>query len=130
MFYYHVCDGAQLTCNMGDCPSNLYVPPRRSWLIDGKNIANIMDHKSMFNIKPFGLCHSLANPTVAAATAANWGILRPMPCIPNTITPWINAKHNIKDFGFPTLMKYSKLMCVWAGTIEVVNENNHSIGGR
>ena len=32
--------------------------------------ANIMDNKPMLNILPFGMCASLANPTVAAATTA------------------------------------------------------------
>ncbi len=55
--------------------------------------ANIMDHKPMMNIMPFGMCTSLANPTVASATSAAMGVLTP---IPATSSPWI--------VGSPTAM--------------------------
>ena len=126
---YYVCKGAKLKCSMGDSPAELNVLPGKFGCLGGEDIANIMDNKPMVNIKPFGQCKSLANPTVAAATAANLGKLQPMPCIPNTITPWINGKTNVNANGFPVLMKESKLMCLWAGTIEITNENNSNIQG-
>jgi hypothetical protein len=89
-----------------------------------------MDNKPFVNIQPFGQCQSLANPTVAAATSSNAGKLQPMPCIPNTVAPWMNGKTNVNAKGFPVLMKNSKLMCLWAGIIEISDENNTSIQGR
>ena len=61
---------------------------------------------------------SLANPTVAAATAAALGVLTPMPCIPNTPAPWITGAPTVLLGNFPTLDNVSKLMCVWGGVIQ------------
>jgi len=127
---YYVCKGAQLKCSMGDAQSALDILPGKATSLSKKDMANIMDNKPMINIKPFGQCKSPANPTVAAATAANLGRLQPMPCIPNTTTPWMNSKTNVNVKGFPALMKNSKLMCMWAGNIEITDENNTSIQGQ
>lgn len=64
---------------------------------------NIMDHISMMNIMPFGMCMSIANPTVAAATAAALGVLTPMPCIPATTSPWVPGAPNVLLGNQPTL---------------------------
>jgi hypothetical protein len=80
--------------------------------------ANIMDHVPMVNIMPFGMCASLANPTVAAATAAVLGVLTPMPCIPNTPAPWVTGAPTVILGNAPTLDNVSKLMCIWGGVIQ------------
>ena len=87
----------------------------------GQPMAGIMDHKPMMNIKPFGQCKSLANPVVASATAANYGRLQEMPCIPNTLSPWVNCKINFLVKGQPALLDCSKCMCLWAGVIEITD---------
>ena len=127
---YYVCNGAQLKCSMGDNQSQLNVLPGKSVFLGGKDMANIMDNKPMVNIQPFGQCQSIANPTVASATASNSGKLQPMPCIPNTVTPWMDGKTNVNAKGFPVLMKNSKLMCMWAGNIEITDENNTNVQGK
>ena len=120
---YYVCKGAKLKCSMGDQQSDLgVIHPTQPVYLHGKNMANIMDNKPMMNIMPFGKCKSLANPTVAAATAANYGRLQPMPCIPNTTSPWMNGKTDTFIKGQPALLNTCKLMCVWAGMIEVTDE--------
>jgi hypothetical protein len=125
----YVCKGAKLKCSMGDSPSELFVLPDKASFLSSNDIANIMDYKPMVNIKPFGQCKSPANPTVAAATAANLGKLQPMPCIPNTTAPWMNGKTGVNAKGFPVLMSNGKLMCMWAGIIEITDENNTDITG-
>ncbi len=108
---------------MGSAQSDLgVVHPAKPVYLHGENMANIMDHKPMINIKPFGQCKSLANPTVAAATAANMGKLQPMPCIPNTVSPWMNGKTDVLVKMQPALMNPCKLTCMWAGMIEITNE--------
>jgi len=120
---YYVCNGARLKCSMGDSQSELgVIHPVKPKYLHGECMANIMDHKSMINIKPFGQCKSLANPTVAAATAANFGRLQPMPCIPNTTSPWMTGKTNVLVKGQPALMNNDKLVCMWAGMIEITDE--------
>ena len=104
---------------MGVSPSSLTVLPDRTALLSNKPQANIMDYKPMVNIMPFGLCKSLANPTVASATTAR-GVLTPMPCIPNTTTPWMPAKSNMMVKGQPALQDNCQLICGWAGTIKII----------
>ncbi|WP_459853137.1 DUF4280 domain-containing protein [Citrobacter sedlakii] len=65
-----VCNGATLQCSFGLAPSPLCVVPISRTLVNSVPMANIMDNKSFVNILPFGMCSSMANPTVAAATAA------------------------------------------------------------
>lgn len=99
----------------------LVVLPERRILLDGQPQANIMDHKSMTNIPSFGLCTSLANPVVAAATAAHHGCLTPMPCVPNTTSPWQKGHEKLLLKNFPALCMDDKLSCTWAGTISITD---------
>lgn len=115
----YVCNGAQMVCSMGTSSSVLVVLPERKILLDGQPQANIMDYKSMTNIPSFGLCMSLANPVVAAATAAHLGVLTPMPCIPNTSSPWQNGKLELLLKQYPALCQDSTLDCMWAGKITI-----------
>ena len=69
-----VCSGALMQCSFGVAPSSLTVLPLNKTMT-GAPAANIMDNKPMMNVAPFGMCQSLANPTVAAATAAAMGVL-------------------------------------------------------
>ena len=78
----HVCSGALLQCTFGVAPSTLVVLPVNRMMTSFMPAANIMDNKPMVNIMPFGMCTSLANPSVATATSAAMGVLTPMPCIP------------------------------------------------
>jgi hypothetical protein len=81
--------------------------------------ANIMDHKPMVNIMPFGMCMSLSNPTVASATSAALGVLTPMPCIPNTTSPWSPGAPTMQLANQPALDDTSILNCMWGGVIKV-----------
>jgi len=114
-----VCMGAMLKCSMGLAPSSLVVLPVNRVMTSNVPAANIMDNKPMVNIMPFGMCQSPANPTVAAATAAALGVLTPMPCVPNTPAPWVPGAPTVLIANQPALDDTSKLMCIWAGVIEV-----------
>lgn len=116
---HYVCSGAMLRCSMGLQPATLTVLPVKMVMNNGKPQANIMDHKPMINIKPFGLCRSLANPAVASATSAAFGTLTPMPCVPNTTSPWMMGKTTTLVKNKPALVNNSRLMCQWGGIITI-----------
>ena len=113
-----VCMGGMMMCTFGMAPSSI-VPTPKPIMTSNMVAANIMDHKPVMNIPPFGMCMSLANPTVAAATAAALGVLTPMPCIPNTPAPWVPGSPTVMLQNFPALNESSKLMCIWAGVISI-----------
>lgn len=116
-----VCSGATLQCSFGLAPAMLNVLPINRTLVSGMPAANLMDHIPLVNVLPFGMCQSLANPMVAAATAAALGVLVPMPCIPATATPWIPGGAPTLLLGpMPSLDANSTLMCTWAGVIKIV----------
>ena len=115
-----VCASATLQCSFGAAPAVLNVLPVNRTLTGGMPAANIMDHIPLVNIMPFGMCQSLANPMVAAATAAALGVLTPMPCIPATATPWIPGAPTMLLGNMPSLDSNCSLMCNWAGVIKVV----------
>ncbi len=112
--------GATLQCSFGLAPSSLVVLPTNK-VLSSTPAANIMDNKPLLNILPFGMCTSLANPMVAAATAAAMGVLTPMPCIPATAAPWAPGCPKALIGNMPSLENASKLMCNWGGVIQVVN---------
>ncbi|KIH83442.1 DUF4280 domain-containing protein [Pseudomonas batumici] len=115
-----VCAGATLQCTFGLAPGVLNVLPQNRTLVSGVPAANLLDHIPLVNITPFGMCQSLANPMVAAATAAALGVLVPMPCIPVTAAPWIPGGAPTMLLGpMPALDANSTLMCNWGGLIKI-----------
>ncbi|MCA0457378.1 MAG: DUF4280 domain-containing protein [Chloroflexi bacterium] len=111
--------GAPLLCSFGAAPSTLVVTPENMVTSSSVPAATIMDNIPMKNIMPFGMCSSLANPTVAAATAAASGVLTPMPCIPVTPAPWAPGSPTVMIAGKPALNNTCKLMCNWGGVIQI-----------
>lgn len=112
--------GAQLLCNQGVAPSPFMVADPLRPTIEKKPAGVITDNIPMTNIMPFGMCRSLANPTVAAATSAALGVLTPMPCVPMTTAPWSPGSTIVKIGGKPALTNSSSCMCNWAGKIDVL----------
>ncbi len=115
----HVCMGATLMCSFGMAPSSPVVLPKIKTMTSYVPAANIMDNVPMVNIMPFGMCTSLANPTVAAATSAALGVLTPMPCVPVTVAPWAPGSPTVMLGNMPALNNTSTLMCNWAGVIQI-----------
>lgn len=113
--------GAQCKCIFGAAPSVLVVTPEKRVMAENKPMANIMDFKPGANLSTFGTCSSIANPTVASATAAAQGVLTPMPCIPVPVGPWKPGSPTVMVANFPALTKNSILNCAWAGVITIMN---------
>jgi Domain of unknown function (DUF4280) len=106
--------GAMLQCSFGAAPSTLVVPPASKVLADGPPAANIMDHKPIANIPPFGTCSAPSNPAVIAALGA------PVPCMPVTVAPWAPGSPTVLIGNMPALNNASKCLCTWGGVIGVV----------
>jgi hypothetical protein len=116
----HVVDNAILQCSFGTTPSMLGVLPKdRAW--STTPAATILDHVPMVNIRSFGMCMSIANPQVAAATSAAQGVLTPQPCIPCTASPWAPGVPGNTLAGAPILNDTSTLACNWGGVITVTD---------
>lgn len=107
-----------LMCSFGAAPSVLQVLPTNK-VVAPLPSASIMDFAPFVNIMPFGVCMSLANPTVASATAAALGVLTPMPCVPATSSPWVPGNPKVLVGTFPAVTNTCKLMCMWGGVIQV-----------
>ncbi len=122
----HTVNGAQLACSFGTSPSSLMVLPSNQISTSGQPGATIMDHVPMVNIMPFGLCTSLANPQVAAATSAALGVLTPQPCIPATASPWTPGAATVQVAGQPALDNISTCTCNWAGIITITDPGQTS----
>ena len=121
-----VCMGAMLQCSFGAAPSSLVVLPANQVLTATPD-ANIMDNKPMVNVLPFGMFSSMANPTVAAATAAAMGALTPMPCMPVIPAPWAPGSPTVLIANMPALNNDSKLMCAYGGVIQITNPGQTTV---
>ncbi len=110
---------ANLMCSMGTAPAPIKVTSQTVVMTEGKCAATIQDCAPMSNVGPFGMCTSLANPTVASATAAALGVLTPQPCTPAPAGTWIPTKPKVLINGKPCLTQDCKLMCAYAGQISI-----------
>lgn len=124
----YVTSKATLKCSCGDRMAKLTVYPDRTIELTVKPMANISDHISMYNISSFGRCHTTKYPPTGAATSANHGHLTPMPCVPGTITDWINGKDDYFLRGKPALLKSSYCRCRWGGIIRIVADGQIDTG--
>lgn len=122
-----VCMNAQLTCSFGVAPAQLMVLPINRVFTSKMPAANIMDHIPIVNILPFGMCTSMANPMVAAATAAALGVLTPMPCIPVTPAPWAPGDPTVMIANQPCVGNSSTCNCVWGGLISIINPGQTTV---
>ena len=113
-----VTEGALLTCTMGTTPCPLNVVPKGTFA-DGLAVATITDMAPGANIASFGMCISLANPAVAAATAAAQGVLTPQPCLPVIVAPWAPPSVAVAVAGVPAVLETSTCACAWAGVISI-----------
>lgn len=121
-----VCMGAMMQCSFGAAPASLIVLPQNQ-VLTGTPAATIMDNVPVSNIPPFGMCSSPSNPQVIAATAAALGVLTPMPCVPVIPAPWAAGSPTVLIANMPALNADSKLMCAWAGVIQISNPGQTTV---
>ena len=108
---------ALCTCSFGVAPMPLTVSSQQTVMMGSLPAATIMDNVCT----TFGMCSSLANPTVASATAAALGVLTPMPCVPVPAGPWAPGSATVLLGGMPALNSTCKLMCAWGGVIQITS---------
>lgn len=113
--------GAMVQCPFGTAAGNLKVTSQTSVLIEGKLAATIQDTAAVVNISGCGMCSSMANPQVAAATAAALGVLTPQPCIPAVAGGWIPSQTTCLAEGKPCLTQEAKAICSYGGIITINN---------
>ncbi|HZC72259.1 MAG TPA: DUF4280 domain-containing protein [Jatrophihabitans sp.] len=109
--------GAVMQCTFGLAPSSLVALPISRVVIEGRPAAVVTDTVTGMNVPPFGMCSSLANPTVAAATSAALGVLTPMPCVPAIVGQWVPGALRTTIGGSRALTSGSMCNCAWGGVI-------------
>ena len=112
-----VVETAMLRCSFGLAPCTLVVPPTSQVLVEGRPAATIACSEPL-NVPTFGMCTTLTNPEVAAATTAALGTLTPMPCVP-VLTPWIPTTTTLVA-GQPALVAGSSCVCAYGGVVEIL----------
>ncbi len=116
---FGLCTGALLRCSFGLAPAPFSALPASRVTALGLPVGTMTDMAPAVNVPPFGMCQSLSNPAVAAATAAALGVLTPMPCVPVPAGPWTGAAPKVSAGGQSILTQDSKLTCAWGGQITV-----------
>src|SRR5688500_11343570 len=112
--------GAVLKCSMGMSPCSLLVPPAHRVNNSGGTMASAnVDDYQLANIPTFGMCQSMGNPSVSAATATAQGVLTPMPCVPAIAAPWMPGSLKVKISSRPALMKSDTCACTYGGTVTI-----------
>lgn len=122
-----VTNSATIQCSFGTTPGQLLITPENQTNGSTLPAATIMDNVPMKNIMPFGMCTTLSNPQVAAATSAAQGVLTPQPCIPVTSAPWTPGSPTILIGHKPAVSSACTLMCTWGGMISVQNPGQQTV---
>lgn len=123
-----VVSGASVMCTMGMSPGSVVATAQQKVIMSGRPAATIQDVAPLVNIAPCGMCTSLANPTVASATAAALGVLTPMPCVPAPAGVWLGGSA-VTAGGLPCLTNASTLTCSYGGTLSIVSPGQGTVMG-
>lgn len=111
---------SMLMCPFGAAPAPMVVLPVTRAIVMMGPPATMLDFVPMMNIMPFAMCSSMANPQVAAATAAALGVLTPQPCIPMTVAPWVPPVPTTILSIAPATSYTALAMCIWGGVIKQI----------
>ncbi|UJF32209.1 DUF4280 domain-containing protein [Paenibacillus hexagrammi] len=114
--------GAVVSCSCGNMRTRLTMPLSHGVSIKGKPQLTVEDYKPYQNIMPFGMCCTIQNPEVNAATTANENVLRPMPCKPVIQMPWTHGKQDKLIEGKPALLSPSTTTCQYNGIISIEDD--------
>ncbi|SRR5271170_7623455 len=109
-----VCTGATLQCSFGTTPAIFAASGTQA---SAGSPAGVVTDVAAANVPPFGLCMSLSNPQVAAATSAA-GILTPQPCQP-VLAPWSPGSVRVTIGEVGALDDSSQCTCAWGGVVTV-----------
>lgn len=118
--------GATIKCSFGTAPAALQVTSQTVVMWEGKLAATIQDASPLVNIPPMGMCSSMANPQVAAATAAALGVLTPQPCMPSTVG-WIPTQTTCLAGGKPCITNDAACICAYGGTVSFTNPGQSKV---
>jgi hypothetical protein len=118
-----VCTGASLQCSFGTTPSTFAATGVE---VSATAVAGVVSDVAPSNVPPFGMCTSLANPQVAAATSAAMGALTPQPCMP-VLSPWTPGSAEVTIGGVAALDDSSQCSCSWAGVVTVASAGQTSV---
>lgn len=117
-----VTTGAKCMCSFGTVLCSLQVTSQMTNIVEGKALATIQDMKPGVNITGFGMCSSLANPAVASATAAAFGVLTPQPCTMMPVGTWVPTNPQVMISGIPCLTNESTLVCgCGVGNVKIIS---------
>ena len=116
--------GAKLMCPFGTAPSTLTTTSQVNCMGCSKPIATITDT----SMTPFGMCASMTNPQVAAATAAALGVLTPQPCTFVPAGAWRAGQSNVLIGGKTVLTTESTITCgMGMGNISITSPGQSTL---
>lgn len=104
-------------CTFGAAPASLIVTSQSTVIGQNFPVATVADLPKL--PMTFGMCSSLLNPAVAAATSAALGALTPMPCVPVCAAPWTPGSPTVLICGKPALNNSDKCVCGYGGVISI-----------
>lgn len=113
-----ITSGSMMTCSFGMSPCP-FQAISASTVLSKTPVGTIQD-TSLASIATFGMCSSLSNPSVSAATTAALGVLTPMPCLPLISGSWFPPQ-KILVKGSPILTSDSKCICAYGGNISFIS---------
>lgn len=105
-------------CSFGMAPAPLFVPPGKV-MAENFPFANVTCTPKP-GVCDFAMCQSMANPAVAAATAAAMGVLTPQKCTPNVVM-WTPGVTKVLVGNMPALNNTCTAQCAFGGVITITN---------
>lgn len=119
-----VCTGATLQCSMGTTPATFAASGQA---VSSLAPAGVVTDIEAASVPSFGMCMSLSNPQVAAATAAAQNVLTPQPCLPVIAAPWTPGSARVSVDGVAALDDSSQCACNWGGSIAVTSPGQSNV---